>query len=124
MSHAKSAKESIETGITGIAEGFENLQCREAADEISKYLKKHKQKHNLVTLYFANAYNGFVVSIKNPNEAISWNGFHYGIEYSGRVYCNVYPTGLLFGEWVNSFLAIDQETGRPVSPLITKTPLY
>ncbi len=59
-------------------------------------------------LYFQNALDGLVISDKDPNTAISLSGKHYGVEYQGTVYCNVYPEGLPFNEWVNSFHAINK----------------
>lgn len=116
-------KESTELGISDIASRFDNLYCKDAADAVSSYLKKKRRKHNLVTLNFVNALNGFVVSKENGNTAISENGFHYGIEYAEKVYCNVYPMGLPYDEWVNSFIAVDQSF-QLITPIVTRTPLY
>lgn len=115
---------SIEEDITDIAKKYGNLKCKEAADAISKYLKRKKKKHNLITLSFPTALHGFVVSNKNPNLAISETGFHYGIEYNGNVYCNVYPTGLAFSDWINSFSAVDANTGLIMKPIVISQPLY
>ncbi len=115
---------SIEKGISDIAETFDNLECEETADAISRYLKRKRKKHNLVTLTFPNALGGFVVSDKNPKLAISETGFHVGIEYNGKVYCNVYPAGRAFNDWVNSFHAVDADTFIDVQPIVVKTPLY
>ena len=112
---------SITKDIEAIAESFDNCECIEAANAMSKYLKKKKQNHSLVTLEFPNAYHGLVVCRDNPKEAISYTGKHVGILYKGNVYCNVYPKGLPYNDWITRFLAVDAETGEDITtPLITK----
>ena len=116
---------SITKDIEAIAESFDNCECIEAANAMSKYLKKKKQNHSLVTLEFPNAYHGLVVCRDNPKEAISYTGKHVGILYKGNVYCNVYPKGLPYNDWITRFLAVDAETGEDITtPLITIKTLY
>ena len=38
---------------------------------------------------------------------ISGTGFHVGMEYNGKVYCNVYPAGLAINDEVSSIHAVD-----------------
>lgn len=36
---------------------------------------------------------------------ISENGIHRGVEYNGRVYCNVHPEGLPLEVWKHDFMS-------------------
>lgn len=72
----------------------------------------------IVRLEFPNAYNGYVISDKNPNEAISHTGVHYGFMYKGIVHCVVYPEGKLYEDWINSFSAVDCN-GKIIEPIVT-----
>ena len=65
---------------------------------------------------------GFVVAdeCRFGNQAISRNGQHYGYKDSeGFVHCNVYPFGLPYEVWVNSFHDL---TGQP--PIVIEIPIF
>lgn len=46
---------------------------------------------------------GYVVSDIHGGKVISDNGFHVGVLYEGKIYCNVHPYGLPEQEWVDDF---------------------
>ena len=112
-----------ELKIKEIAESYGRYECEDAARSVSDYLTREGQKHNLVTLHFHNAYRGMVVSLDDPNTAISENGHHVGIEYNGKVYCNIYPGGLPYDTWVSRFCAADEVTLQDIEPVVSVTPI-
>lgn len=78
--------------------------CVGAAEAMKSELLKNKQKGAIIELNFPNAYNGMVCSERlGYNQAISYNGKHYGVLYKDFVYCNIYPEGLPKVQWINSF---------------------
>lgn len=38
------------------------------------------------------------------NKAVGNNGFHVGVLYKGKIYCNVHPYGLDEDIWINDFV--------------------
>ncbi len=112
--YENSKSRSAEKALTKTAKKYGKFQCKEAADAMEKELRKRKLHGEVIELYFPNAYQGYVISDRNPNEAISTNGRHYGVLYQGKVYCNIYPEGKDELEWIESFHA-DDETGKQVN---------
>jgi len=90
--------------LGGIARGYGNGKCVQAAKAMAKELTKRKLPFKFVDLWFPNAYRGYVLSKKmGGGKAISENGHHYGILYNGRVFCNIYPEGLPLATWRKQF---------------------
>lgn len=72
----------------------------------------------MIQLYFPNAYRGYVCCERVKNQAISYNGTHYGILYNGLVYCNIYPEGKEMTAWIGSFT--DAWGSKPI---VTEIPI-
>lgn len=83
-------------GIAGeledIAGRYGNTKCVEAAAAMEKYLKEKNVEYEIITIQYP-VDPGYIISITHPSEAIAANGFHTGVLYSGRVYCNVIQQG-------------------------------
>ena len=91
-------------------------ECKEAAIAMCKQDKGS----SIIMLKFPGG--GFVVAdeCRFGNQAISRNGQHYGYKDSeGFVHCNVYPFGLPYEVWVNSFHDL---TGQP--PIVIEIPIF
>lgn len=108
----KYSADAVKT-ISNTARKYKLKQCKEAAAAMKKVLVKKKLPGAMVELYFPNAYKGFVVSDKTGNEAISETGYHYGVYYNGRIYCNIYPEGVDATIWPSKFHALS-DVGRTV----------
>lgn len=88
-----------------IAGGFDNKQCDKARDAMVTYLDKQKQEYEIVSLQFDPKGRGYVLCLSSGSqEAISINGYHVGVLYKGKVYCNIHPTGWPLVDWLNDFV--------------------
>ena len=96
------AVRSVENDLSAIARRYKILECSLAAAAMAEYLRDHNEEAMVIEIY--NEVRGGIVSDTwGPNEAISTTGYHVGIEYKGRVYCNVHPGGLPTEEWLHDF---------------------
>jgi len=59
--------------------------------------------------------SGYIWS-KKQGTYITKNGIHEGILTNGKVYCDVYPEGLPYAQWINDFEALG-ECAMEISPL-------
>ncbi len=91
----------IEEELEDIADNYGNYQCVAAKDAMVSYLKNNNQDYEIISIQFN--HKGIVYSDIYDKE-ISKNGFHTGVLYNGRVYCNVHPTGLTTAKWLNDFV--------------------
>lgn len=93
------SSETAENALSGIAGKYENLRCKEAANEMKKELIKRNQHGSVITFTGG---RGYILS-ESKNKVISENGIHVGILYKGRVYDNVPPFGLTKQQWINDY---------------------
>ena len=92
--------EDSRINLPEIASQYPFFRCREAAEAMKK---ANRNRGKIVQLYFPYAYNGYVVSERYPNTAISHTGVHFGYLYKENVYCNIYPEGKPLSQWICSF---------------------
>jgi len=112
---------AIAIGLGDIASEYDIFECKAAAIAMAEYLKKQKQEYKFITMYYPSG--GTIISLSREaifgvdSEAsrISVNGYHYGIEYNGIVYCNVHPYGLPRAAWEADFWGVGQAF-RTVTP--------
>ncbi len=94
--------------LSGIAGKFGNFKCVEASDAMLIALKSKRRHGNIVTLKVEDE-NEKLISTYIWSESrgmnISENGIHKGIEYKGKIYCNVHPLGLPEKAWKADFMA-------------------
>lgn len=101
--------------LPGIARKYGNLKCKEAANAMKKELVKRKLPGAIVDLYFPNSFRGYVTSERYGwNKAISYNGHHYGVFFNNKIYCNIYPEGVISSEWPTKFHAAS-DAGRRIT---------
>ena len=93
---------TIESTLPGIAQGYEKYKCKEAAEAMQDELMRNNQRGHLVTIQFSNVWSEIAQCV------VSTNGYHCGIEYTGRVYCNIHPFGLPLEAWIEDFLGFGE----------------
>ena len=89
----------------------------------AEYLRKQKQEFKFITMKYPAYSSGYIISftrealfgINSEESIISKNGYHYGIEYYGIVYCNVHPLGLPRAVWEADFWG-DGQAERTITP--------
>ena len=99
------ARNAATQAIGEIASGFRNFQCREAAQAMERELNRRNQNFGVVLAVDPIGWRpnrGIIFSI-SQNRAISRNGMHVGIQFNGRVHCNVHPLGLSRTNWERDF---------------------
>ena len=94
-------------GIAGeledVAGRYGNYKCVEAKDAMVALLNSKNVDYEIISIQYPEG-RGFVFSITyGYSQNISTNGFHTGVLYDGKVYCNVHPYGLPIGLWLNDF---------------------
>ena len=115
--------EAIAIGLGDIAGQYGLFECKEAADAMAEYLRKQKQEFKFITMKYPAYSSGYIISftrealfgINSEESIISKNGYHYGIEYYGIVYCNVHPLGLPRAVWEADFWG-DGQAERTITP--------
>ena len=111
----------LQEGILGIGMGYGIGKCEAAAKAIADYLRRKNLDFQFAEIAFFEGERQYVVSDTGrfgPNENISTNAYHMGIEFRGRVYCNVHPRGLPTQAWFNDFQALgDKVTSLSSAPL-------
>lgn len=105
-------KTSTSAELGSIASGFDIYECKEAADEMVAYLKRNNKNGQIITITFTGG-KGYVWS-DLKQDVIATNGVHVGVEYKGRVYCNVHPYGLPAVEWVEDFYGTGIKMVTPI----------
>ena len=99
--------------LSGIAGQYGNFECVNAAKAMENYLKKNKLNGYIISIQYP-VYPGYVWS-ETKQAVISENGFHTGVYYKGKVYCNIHPYGLTEEEWLADFWGV-------CDPVVHKTP--
>ena len=90
--------------LSDIAGGFAVGQCVEAANAMADHLRKNGQNYMFAEFMFEGWPNrNFVVSRSRGWMTISDNGYHIGILFNGRIFCNVHPQGLPHNAWFADF---------------------
>lgn len=96
-----STNNTIEDGLSGIANSFGTFRCKDAVDSMVDYLTRNGKRAEIITITFSGT-RGYVWS-DIAGATISENGVHVGLLYNGIVYCNVHPFGLPETSWINDF---------------------
>jgi len=99
----------ISDKLTEIANKYEDFQCVEAADEMSAFLKSQGITPQQVQLQFTGAGRHNNVWSETLGRTISYNGYHTGIVYQGKVYDNLFKKGLSYNKWIDDFIGFGQK---------------
>ena len=103
---------SIAALIGGIMGGFVGGMCVEAARAVEKELRRRGEDFKIVIMIFQYPH---IESLSHPNVFVGETGFHMGVEYKGKIYCPIHPSGLPRYDWQLDF--VDFEGQRPVAIL-------
>lgn len=98
------SKPDIYREIGNIVSNFKNLECDVCAQIVMQWLKANKIEGKILKLRTRKRKDFFIVSERfSPNESITDNGIHYGVEVLGLVFDNLSREGMSREEWQNDF---------------------
>jgi hypothetical protein len=86
-----------------ITDSYELFQCDIAAQKMRAAMVSEGKQGYVVNLFFSGGGSVFIQNSEKGKINVSTTGFHVGVLYGGRVYCNVFPEGLPEKEWIESF---------------------
>lgn len=93
-------------------------ECAQAALAMIEYLTKKKQNYVIWKISYPPS-PGTIFSLLlekvNYTNPISWNGTHFGVEYKGRIHCNIHPLGLPKGSWADDCWGMGLKVVRPIT---------
>lgn len=98
------SREEVYQQIGEIVSPFTNLQCDKCAQAVMQWLKLNGIEGKILQLKTKRRNDFFIVSNRySPNESITDNGVHYGVEVLGLVFDNLSRQGLPRDEWKKDF---------------------
>ncbi len=90
--------------ISKIVSQFKNMQCDKCARAVMQWLEVNRIEGKILQLRTKRRNDFFIVSDRySPDESITDNGIHYGVEVLGLVFDNLSRQGLPRNEWINDF---------------------
>ena len=116
--------DAAEYGIVGaraltldeVAGRHGNLQCKEAAQDMARWLQRRNQDFMFAEIWFQS--QGFIVSdIHIGRGFISETGWHVGVLHNGVIRCNIHPQGLPTRQWFADFHGVGPRF-TSISPVI------
>ncbi|WP_343363312.1 DUF6531 domain-containing protein [Listeria seeligeri] len=110
--------------LNDIASKYKNLECGDAVNAMSIYLNKIGEDFEVISIKYSGGFAAAenhvysrsleaLVGIGNISASVSESGFHTGIVYKELAFCNVHPTGLPVGAWLNDFVGPGMWTVTP-----------
>jgi Papain fold toxin 2 len=96
--------EEILQQVGQISIRFPLLECDRCAIAIMQWLNENGIEGKILRLKTKRRSEGFITSDRHvPDESITENGTHYGVEVLGKVFDNLSADGLSRSDWVKSF---------------------
>lgn len=90
--------------IGQIVSQFKNLECDICAKTVMQWLKDNGIEGKILKLRTRKRNDFFIISDRfSPNESITDNGIHYGVEVLGLVFDNFSREGMTREDWQNDF---------------------
>jgi hypothetical protein len=90
--------------IGRIAFAFPLLECDKCAIAIMQWLSENRIEGKILRLKTKRRSEVFITSDRyGPEESITENGIHYGVEVFGKVFDNLSANGLSRATWLKSF---------------------
>lgn len=96
----------ISDELTRIANKYDDFQCVECADEMKSFLDAKGVKYKQVEIQYGPFKNGRIVYSDSLGKAVSYNGYHTGILYKGKIFDNLFKSGIESSKWVDDLLGI------------------
>jgi hypothetical protein len=101
------APEEIYQEIGKIVSKFNNLECDVCAVAVMQWLKNNGIEGRILKLRTRRRNDFFIISDRfSPNESITENGIHYGVEVLGLVFDNLSSEGMIRQQWESDFSCI------------------
>ncbi|MHC5828930.1 MAG: papain fold toxin domain-containing protein, partial [Nostoc sp.] len=98
------SQEEVYYAISVIVVKFPLLECDKCAKAIMQWLAKNGIEGRIIQLRTKRRNEVFITSDRwNPNESITENGTHYGVEVLGRVFDNLSAEGMTREDWLRDF---------------------
>ncbi len=98
------SREEVYQKIGEIVSSFTNLQCDKCAQAVMQWLELNGIESKIIQLKTKRRNDFFIVSNRySPNESITDNGVHYGVEVLGLVFDNLSSQGLPRDQWKKDF---------------------
>ncbi|QYX31128.1 papain fold toxin domain-containing protein [Sphaerospermopsis torques-reginae] len=98
------SEEEVYEKIGEIASQFTNLQCDKCAQAVMLWLKLNRIEGKIIQIRTKRRNDFFIISERcSPNESITDNGIHYGVEVLGLVFDNLSSHGLPRDLWIKDF---------------------
>ncbi len=98
------SKNEVYQEIGKLISQFNNLECDLCAKAITKWLNFHQIPSKILKLRTKRANDFFIISDRfSPNESITDNGIHYGVEIDGIVFDNLSLEGITRSEGKKNF---------------------
>jgi hypothetical protein len=98
------SEEEILQEVGKIAIRFPLLECYKCAIAIMQWLNEHEIEGKILRLKTKRRSEVFITSDRyGPDESITENGVHYGVEFLGKVFDNLSIDGFSRADWVKGF---------------------
>jgi hypothetical protein len=98
------SEEEILQKVAQITIRFPLLECDKCAIAIMQWLSENGIEGKILRLKTKRRSEVFITSDRHmPNESITENGTHYGVEVLGKVFDNLSTDGLSRADWLKSF---------------------
>ena len=98
------AKGNVEEELTDIALKHGYGHCDTAAAEMANYLEKRGEEYEILEIRCLPLDPIPNIWCKSREILVSYNGYHQGVLYQGRVYCTAHPYGVDEGFWKGDFI--------------------
>ncbi len=96
----------ISDELTKIANKYDDFKCVECADEMKGFLNTKGVEYQQIEIQFGASKNGGYVFSNSLSRTISSNGYHTGIMYKGKVYDNLFKSGMEASKWIDDFIGL------------------
>lgn len=103
-------QEEIWRAVSQIVVNYPLLECDKCAIAVMQFLQENGISGKILRLKTKRRSEVFITSDRySPDESITENGTHYGVEVFGKVFDNLSTEGLLRKDWVNDFHCLSNQ---------------
>lgn len=103
----KLAAEEVWQRIGQITVAYPLLECDRCAIAVARWLERWEVDYQILRLKTKRRREVYITSDRHrPDESITENGTHYGVEVKGRVFDNLSAEGLARDDWIGDFCCL------------------
>ncbi|EIO5735577.1 hypothetical protein LQW06_000488 [Listeria monocytogenes] len=115
MNNTKLDSAIVARDLGKLAGLYETYKCLEAAGAMSAYLEKIDEEYEWITISYSGDESGNkLVYSESKGIQVSTEGWHTGIIYNQKVYCNIHPAGISIKGWIVDMYGLGIRTITPV----------